>query len=279
MPVSGNPTINIQTKTIDGLSIRFAESEPRDSGALLLSPWPESLLAFDQMWEPLAEHAHLVAIDLPGYGHSEGREDLLAPRAMGEFLIRVADEFGLENPHAVGPDIGTATLLFAAALHPGRLRSLVVGNGTAAVPVQVGSVLKDVVDAPSLEAFSRADPRESVNGVLGFLEHYELPDSVREDYLSGYEGDRFVQSLRFVRAYPEELPVLSELLPKIETPVLIIAGDHDPGVLPVNAEYLHERLPANKLDWLDAGHFVYEDRAEEYAALVTDWWNGGYGQV
>jgi pimeloyl-ACP methyl ester carboxylesterase len=279
MPVSSNSTINIQTKTIDGLSIRFAESEPRDSGALLLSPWPESLLAFDQMWEPLAEHAHLVAIDLPGYGHSEGREDLLAPRAMGEFLIRVADEFGLENPHAVGPDIGTATLLFAAALHPGRLRSLVVGNGTAAVPVQVGSVLKDVVDAPSLEAFSKADPRESVNGVLGFLEHYELPDSVREDYLSGYEGDRFVQSLRFVRAYPEELPVLSELLPKIETPVLIIAGDHDPGVLPVNAEYLHERLPANKLDWLDAGHFVYEDRAEEYAALVTDWWNGGYGQV
>jgi pimeloyl-ACP methyl ester carboxylesterase len=279
MAVSSNSTINIQTKTIDGLSIRFAESEPRDSGALLLSPWPESLLAFDQMWEPLAEHAHLVAIDLPGYGHSEGREDLLAPRAMGEFLIRVADEFGLENPHAVGPDIGTATLLFAAALHPGRLRSLVVGNGTAAVPVQVGSVLKDVVDAPSLEAFSKADPRESVNGVLGFLEHYELPDSVREDYLSGYEGDRFVQSLRFVRAYPEELPVLSELLPKIETPVLIIAGDHDPGVLPVNAEYLHERLPANKLDWLDAGHFVYEDRAEEYAALVTDWWNGGYGQV
>jgi pimeloyl-ACP methyl ester carboxylesterase len=279
MPVSSNSTINIQTKTIDGLSIRFAESEPRDSGALLLSPWPESLLAFDQMWEPLAEHAHLVAIDLPGYGHSEGREDVLAPRAMGEFLIRVADEFGLENPHAVGPDIGTATLLFASALHPGRLRSLVVGNGTAAVPVQVGSVLKDVVDAPSLEAFSKADPRESVNGVLGFLEHYELPDSVREDYLSGYEGDRFVQSLRFVRAYPEELPVLSELLPKIETPVLIIAGDHDPGVLPVNAEYLHERLPANKLDWLDAGHFVYEDRAEEYAALVTDWWNGGYGQV
>jgi pimeloyl-ACP methyl ester carboxylesterase len=279
MAVSSNSAINIQTKTIDGLSIRFAESEPRNSDALLLSPWPESLLAFDQMWEPLAEHAHLVAIDLPGYGHSEGREDLLAPRAMGEFLIRVADEFGLENPHAVGPDIGTATLLFAAALHPGRLRSLVVGNGTAAVPVQVGSVLKDVVDAPSLEAFRKADPRESVNGVLGFLEHYELPDSVREDYLSGYEGDRFVQSLRFVRAYPEELPVLSELLPKIETPVLIIAGDHDPGVLPVNAEYLHERLAANKLDWLDAGHFVYEDRAEEYAALVTDWWNGGYGQV
>jgi hypothetical protein len=32
-----------QFRTIDGLSIRFAESE--DDHALLLSPWPESLFA------------------------------------------------------------------------------------------------------------------------------------------------------------------------------------------------------------------------------------------
>jgi len=40
MAVSSNSAINMQTKTIDGLSIRFAESEPRNSDALLLSPWP-----------------------------------------------------------------------------------------------------------------------------------------------------------------------------------------------------------------------------------------------
>lgn len=279
MTVSSKSPIEMKTTEIDGISIRFAESEAGDKDALLLSPWPESLLAFDQVWVSLAEHAHLVAIDLPGFGHSEGRQDLLAPRAMGEFVVRVADEFGLENPHAVGPDIGTATLLFAAALHPGRLRSLVVGSGTAAVPIQVGSVLKDAVEAPDLENFRQADPREAVNGVLGFLERYELPDDVRDDYLSGYEGERFVESLRFVRAYPEELPVLSDLLPDLRTPVQIISGDHDPGVLPVNADYLQERLPISKLDWLDAGHFVYEDRADEYAALVADWWNGGYEQV
>jgi pimeloyl-ACP methyl ester carboxylesterase len=76
--------------------------------ALLLSPWPESIHAFDQMWERLAEHAHLVAVDLAGFGHSERRDSLLTPRAMGQFIVRLADEFGLENPHAVGPDIGTA---------------------------------------------------------------------------------------------------------------------------------------------------------------------------
>jgi pimeloyl-ACP methyl ester carboxylesterase len=55
------------------------------------------------MWPRLAEHAHLVAVDLPGFGHSERRDSLLAPRAMGKFVIRLADEFGLENPHTVGP--------------------------------------------------------------------------------------------------------------------------------------------------------------------------------
>jgi hypothetical protein len=38
------------------------------------------------MWDTLAPHARLVAIDLPGFGQSEGREDLRSPRAMGRFL-------------------------------------------------------------------------------------------------------------------------------------------------------------------------------------------------
>ena len=83
-----------QYRIIDGLNVRFAESDPRDDHALLLSPWPESLFAFDQMWDRLAEDTHLVAVDLTGFGHSERRDTLLAPRAMGEFVIKVADKFG-----------------------------------------------------------------------------------------------------------------------------------------------------------------------------------------
>src|ERR1700754_242923 len=100
-----NTPIDTRFRTIDGLTIRFAESGDRADHALLLSPWPESLLAFEQIWALLAERAHLVAIDLPGFGHSERRDELLSPQAMGEFVLRVADAFGLESPHAVGPDI------------------------------------------------------------------------------------------------------------------------------------------------------------------------------
>jgi pimeloyl-ACP methyl ester carboxylesterase len=269
-------TSEMKFRTIDGLSIRFSESEGRKDDAILLSPWPESLLAFEPTWARLAQHAHLVAVDLPGFGHSERRNDLLAPRPMGEFVIRVADTFELESPHVVGPDVGTGASLFAAALYPDRLRSLVVGSGGAAIPLQLGGVLKDWVEAPDLEEYRRADPRQIVAGALTDIERYNIPDSVWEDYLSSYEGNRFVESMRYVRAYPKELPALSDLLPKVHTPVQIIAGRRDSAVPPINAEFLHERLPNSKLDIIDAGHFTWEDAADEFAALVTDWWDDGY---
>jgi pimeloyl-ACP methyl ester carboxylesterase len=271
-----NTPIQMQFRVIDGLTVRFAQSEGRAADALLLSPWPESLLAFEPVWARLAEQVHLVAIDLPGFGHSQRCDALLSPRAMGEFIIRAADAFGLGHPHVVGPDIGSAAALFAAALYPGRLHSLVVGSGGAAVPLQLGSRLKEWVETTDLQEYRSADPRQIVAGALTGIKRYALPDAIREDYLSSYGGDRFAESMRYVRTYPAELPVLRDLLPQIGTPVQIIAGRHDTAVPPVNAEFLHHRLPHNKLDILDAGHFTWEDAADEYAQLVSTWWDGGY---
>lgn len=50
-------------------------------------------------------------------------------------------------------------------------------------------------------------------------------------------------------------------------------------VPPVNAEYLHELLPKSKLEIIDAGHFIWEDAADTYAALVTSWWAGGFAKA
>ena len=120
-------------RTIDGLSIRFVESDRRGFDALLFSPWPESVFAYEPIWSRLAETAHLVAVDLPGFGRSERKDTLLTPRTMGDFIARVADEFQLQKPHVVAPDIGTSASLFAAATHPDRFLSLVVGSGGAGV--------------------------------------------------------------------------------------------------------------------------------------------------
>jgi len=279
MATSVSQSIRPQTRTIDGLSIRFAESEERDDHALLLSPWPESLYCYEPTWSRLAEHTHLVAIDLPGFGQSERRNDLMSPRAMGEFVVQAADEFGLDQPHLVGPDVGTGASLFAAALHPGRFKSLVVGTGGTAVPLQLGDPLKEWVEAPSLEPYRKIDGREVVKFAMTTLERYTPTAGAREDYLASYAGERFAESMRYVQTYPRELPVLGALLPTIQTPVLVFAGQRDVVVPPVNAEYVHRRLPKSKLNIMDSGHWAWEDAADDFAAMVTSWWSGGYRRV
>jgi pimeloyl-ACP methyl ester carboxylesterase len=279
MATTLSQSIRPQVRTIDGLSIRFAESDERDDHALLLSPWPESIYSYEPSWARLAERAHLVAIDLPGFGQSERRDDLMSPRAMGEFIVRVADQFGLEQPHVVGPDVGTGASLFAAALYPGRFRSLVVGTGGTAVPLQLGDPLKEWVEAPSLEPYRKIDGRQIVTFAMGTLERYTPTDAAREDYLASYAGERFAESMRYVQTYPRELPVLGDLLPTIQTPVLVFAGKRDLVVPPVNAEYVHQRLPKSKLNIMDSGHWAWEDAADDFVAMVTGWWAGGYREA
>ena len=53
-----NTPFRMRFQVIDGLTVRFARSEDRGDYAPLLSPWPESLLAFEEgagdacYWQP-----------------------------------------------------------------------------------------------------------------------------------------------------------------------------------------------------------------------------------
>jgi len=93
-----------------------------------------------------------------------------------------------------------------------------------------------------------------------------IPDDIRADYLACYDGDRFAESMRYARRYPEELPVLAGLLPQIT----VINGRHDRVVPLANAEFLDERQPTSRLVIIDAGHFVWEEAPAKYASAVLD---------
>lgn len=260
----------VRFRSIDGAQIRYADSGgPEKPIVVLTSPWPESVFAFTPMWATLSQHARLFAVDLPGFGASERRDDLLAPRAMGGFLARLIAEAELGQVHLVAPDVGTSAALFAAADHPERLASVVVGTGGAAVPIQLGEPLASWVLDPDLDKYRTMDPHVIVNAALDTIAG-GIPDDIRQDYLACYEGDRFVESMRYARRYPEELPVLAGLLPQITVPVTIINGGHDRVVPLANAEFLDQRLPSSRLLIIDAGHFVWEEEPARYAAVVLD---------
>ena len=262
--------IEPQFRTVDGVRIRYADSGGSQEPLILLtSPWPESVFAFAPIWATLADRARLFAIDLPGFGASERRDDLLSPRAMGGFLAQLIAETDLGTPHIVAPDVGTSAALFAAASHPERFASLVVGTGGAAVPLELGEPLASWVLDPDLEKYRKMDAQAIVGAAVDTIAG-GIPDEIRAEYLDCYDGDRFVESMRYVRRYPEELPELAELLPDISTPVTIINGRHDPVVPLANAEFLDERLPNSRVVVIDGGHFIWEEAPTEYASIVLD---------
>ena len=267
----------IETRKVDGLAVRCLGIESPQSSAtvLMTSPWPESLLAFRRLWPALTPLARLVAIDLPGFGHSEGRTDLFRPSAMAEFLHTLIAEWELGRPHLLAPDVGSSAALWLGARHPESVTSLLVGSGATAFPLDVAGTLADIIAAPDLEGFRAMDIRASIGASLEPVAPRATEPDVWEDYVSGYEGGRFAESARYVRSYPDELRTLADLLPGIATPVLVLSAERDPMVPPSNAHFLQDRLPHSRLVSFDSGHFPWEENAGEYAAAITDWITSG----
>ena len=236
-----------------------------------------------QHWErvipAIASRRRVVAVDLPGFGHSEGRVALFSPQAMGRFLVGLIDEWELGAPHVFGPDIGGPAALFAAAESPSSLTSAVIGNGATAYPLDVDGNLKELIANPDFESLLALDGAEVTEQSMGMHETYEVSAAALEDYMTSYAGSRFGESALFVRNYPTDLALLEGLLPQIQTPVKIINSDHDPMVPLSNAEYLNERLPRCKVTVLDAGHFAWEDKADAYGDAALAWLEGGFARV
>ena len=96
-----------------------------------------------------------------------------------------------------------------------------------------------------------------------------VPDNIRADYLSCYDGDRFVESMRYVPGIPRSCPhspsCCRTSLPRSRS---LTAATTESSRSPT--EFLDERLPTSRLAIIDAGHFVWEEAPAEYASIILD---------
>lgn len=258
--------------SVYGLNIRYTRTEnPGKETVVLLSPWPESVYAWWPAWQYLKDSFDLVAIDLPGFGQSESRRDLMGPEAMGSFIPKILFALGIHHPHVVGPDVGTSALLFTAARHPSSVASIVIGGGAASFPLMATGLLQQFIEAPSLEPFKALDTAEVAGGAVKRIPGYEAPGFVVEDYIESYAGTRFVDSIQYVQSYPKDLQVLAPLLPEIKTPVFILAARNDTYLSLADPENLAEKLPRGELTILENSHNAWEESPRAYAAEISTW--------
>ncbi|WP_158993846.1 alpha/beta fold hydrolase [Mucilaginibacter sp. L196] len=261
---------------VDGLSIRFISHKRNDGIPILFTaPWPESIYSFYRILPRLADTYSYVAVDLPGYGQSQSREEVMSPEAMGDFIITLLKKLGINRTHVVAPDVGTPAVLFAAAKNPELFESLVLGSAATRVDL-AGGILKDAINSPK-GAFADV----GAEAIKDYLIHAAqlTPGDIIEDFRKGSSGRRFEEAVQYVRAYKTDLPKLEVLLAKIESPVLILAGKNDPIVPPSNGQFLSEKLIRSRYVLLDAYHRVWEEAFSSYTDELVSWLAGGYRSI
>jgi pimeloyl-ACP methyl ester carboxylesterase len=122
----------VQTPVLD---IGYEETgSPQGFPVVLLHGFPDDVHAFDQVAPPLAKAGYRVLVPyLRGFGPTRFR-DASAPRvaeqaALGQDLIDFADALRIQQMALAGYDWGGRSAAIAAALHPERVRAMVIMGG------------------------------------------------------------------------------------------------------------------------------------------------------
>ena len=268
-------TIPIENRTIANRNIRLAEAGPVDAPlVVLLSPFPESILSFTGSWKALTEKCRVIAIDLPGFGGSEGDRKDMSPSAQGAHLAAIFDELDLHNVHLIAPDVGMGAALAYVLNHKHRVTSLAVGHGVGAPgPFKLAFMISMLARFGFMRfttGLLGAGPLIAFSSKLGSIRHRANAKQI-DDYKRSYSG-RAHEVVYWFKDFRSKAAELAGRVNEIDIPTLIFWGELDVMFDVSNAEYLNAALPQSKLHILpESGHLAWADQPELFAEMIIDW--------
>lgn len=216
-----------------------------------------------------------VAIDLPGHGRSDWRDDFdYRPQRNAETIVSSLTALGLgAAPRPwIGQSLGGVTALAIAAAAPQLVSALMLVDVTPGLRAQDAASVRQFIAAGPLVFASRSQlveiaAAQGLGGSRSALERaVQLNTRVREDgtvvfrHHLGTPPPGAGIDLDFTPLWPA--------LEGLEVPVLLVRADR--GFLPpeVVAEF-RERVPRAQVAQLDAGHNVQEDEPRALARLLA----------
>jgi len=268
-------TIPTETRTIAGRNIRLAQAGPADAPlVVLLSPFPESILSFTGSWEALTEKCRVIAIDLPGFGASEGDRKDMTPTAQGAHLAAIFEELDLQDIHLVAPDVGMAAALAYVLDHKHRVTSLAIGHGLGAPgPFKLAFMISMLAKFGFMRfttGLLGAGPLIAFSSKLGSIRHRANAKQI-DDYKRSYSG-RAPEVVYWFKDFRSKAAELAARVKEIDIPTLVFWGELDVLFDVSNAKLLNAALPKSKLQILpEAGHLAWADQPELFADMIIDW--------
>jgi pimeloyl-ACP methyl ester carboxylesterase len=274
LPWDGSPAVERRSVVVDEPTGR------RVSGLVWGSGEPELVLLHGgaqnaHTWDTvaLALDRPLVAIDLPGHGHSDWREDhAYWPEGMAADVAVAVEAWAPEAKLVVGMSLGGLTATVLAATRPELVRHLGI------IDVTPGT---DHAKAEPIIAFiSGPEVFESFDELLArTIEHNPTrsESSLRRGVLhNAHEvGPDAQWSWRWDPTRDtDRIPDFGNLwdrVSEVQAPILFVRGGTSGVVGDEDVEELLRRQPETQVVVVDgAGHSVQGDRPVELAALLAD---------
>jgi len=276
-------TVRYKTVDVDGLEVFYREAgDSNRPGILLLHGFPSASHMFRDLIPELADHYHVVAPDLPGFGLTEQ-----PPRGLFDYSFRtlatVVDRFteviGLARFALYVFDYGAPVGFRIAVEHPERIAAIVTQNGNA--------YREGVSEAfAPVEAYWNAPTQANRDALRGFL----APQTTLFQYTHGV-GDptqvspdgRTLDDFYLARPGNDEIQLdllldyknnvafydtIHDYLRTHRPPLLAIWGRNDPFFLPAGAEAFRRDVPTAEVRFVDSGHFALETHAAEIGAAM-----------
>ena len=214
----------------------------------------------------------LVAIDLPGHGHSDWRDDhRYFPAENAVAVEAVVRELAPDARAVVGMSLGGLTALVLAANAPELVRRLVLVDVTPGVNKDKASAVIAFIAGP--ESFASFD--EILDRTVTFNPTRSVSSLRRGILHNARERDDGSWVWRYERFdLPEgtDIPEFGGLWDAVDAakaPVLLVRGGDSPVVGDEDVAELVRRRPDARVVPVDgAGHSVQGDRPLELAALI-----------
>ena len=120
MPVSSiEIPLNNPSRVIRGLRYQSGSMHK----ILCLHGWLDNANSFTPIM-PLLADCDIVAIDLPGHGHSDHFEGAYSIANNAHYVLQAASQLGWENFHLIGHSLGGCIAPYCAVANPPAITSL-----------------------------------------------------------------------------------------------------------------------------------------------------------
>jgi pimeloyl-ACP methyl ester carboxylesterase len=283
LPWTGPPVVRRQSVTVDtGRQVSSLVWGSGPAQMVLIHGGGQNAHTWDTV--ALALDRPLVAVDLPGHGHSDwpGDREVLDPGAMADDVATVIGRLAPDAGLVVGMSLGGMTAIALAARHPDLVRRLALVDITPGVDHDKSSDIAAFLAGPEtfasfdeiLQRTIQFNPTRSESSLRRGVLHNAV-QRVDGTWTWRHQLGRPSQATG-LHVDALDFGALWDDLERIGVPVLLARGARSPVVDDADQAEFSRRRPTDRVVMVDdAGHSIQGDQPVELARILSDFAGGG----